>query len=351
MMRKTIFPVPTISDRFSTILPPGMAILGFSPDSQELQRFHSRFLYLRLASLFSKIDGFPASFQLGHHSFVAFAKPNPTKTPPQPNTFRHISFTFFNINRRKHTMTSHTQKSRTTPSRQNNTPLRIQRFFPANIQWNVPPQSNNKINSPTKHQQTMKQHEKNNHRHFGSVTIIPWIWVEHQQICHGFSPHFQRLGPFSCFCLCVERGSLDAGAQLALAQAGARRPSAEKAPKMPENHGETMGQMHKNVGFTRKNAGFTKEHIFVFNGEFFWFRGLEMGVVGISFIERRDLCHEGWGFNQNMIRRWWIPTMYGIWSVWNWGIPTRWQLQPDKNEILNYGILGVPVFSGTQLIG
>ena len=34
----------------------------------------------------------------------------------------------------------------------------------------------------------MKQHEKNNHRHFGSVTIIPWIWVEHQQICHGFSP-------------------------------------------------------------------------------------------------------------------------------------------------------------------
>jgi hypothetical protein len=149
----------------------------------------------------------------------------------------------------------------------------------------------------------MKQHEKNNHRHFGSVTIIPWIWVEHQQICHGFSPHFQRLGPFSCFCLCVERGPLDAGAQLALAQAGARRPSAEKAPKMPENHGETMGQMHKNVGFTRKNAGFTKEHIFVFNGEFFWFRGLEMGVVGISFIERRDLCHEGWGFNQNMIRR------------------------------------------------
>ena len=38
-------------------------------------------------------------------------------------------------------------------------------------------------------------------------------------------------------------------------------------------------------------------------------------------------------------------------TVWNWGIPTRWQLQPDKNEILNYGILGVPVFSGTQLIG
>lgn len=31
-----------------------------------------------------------------------------------------------------------------------------------------------------------------------------------------------KLGPFSCFCLCVERGSLDAGAQLALAQAGVR---------------------------------------------------------------------------------------------------------------------------------
>ena len=34
--------------------------------------------------------------------------------------------------------------------------------------------------------------------------------------------HILRLGPFSCFCLCVERGSLDAGAQLALAQAGVR---------------------------------------------------------------------------------------------------------------------------------
>ena len=45
---------------------------------------------------------------------------------------------------------------------------------------------------------------------------------------------------------------MDAGAQLALAQAGARRPSTEKAPKISENHGETMGQMHKNVGFTRK---------------------------------------------------------------------------------------------------
>ena len=108
---------PIDSPRFS---PFGMAIR-----LPRIAQVHSRFLYLRLASLFSKIDGFPESFQLGHHSFVAFAKPNPTKTPPQPNTFRHISFTFFNINRRNHTMTSHTQKSRTTPSRQNNPPLRI----------------------------------------------------------------------------------------------------------------------------------------------------------------------------------------------------------------------------------
>ncbi|CAJ1367267.1 unnamed protein product [Effrenium voratum] len=35
----------------------------------------------------------------------------------------------------------------------------------------------------------------------------------------GLEPQLAlKLGPFSCFCLCVERGSLDAGAQLALAQ-------------------------------------------------------------------------------------------------------------------------------------
>eukprot|EP00435_Cladocopium_sp_Y103_P018150 s865_g4.t1 len=39
----------------------------------------------------------------------------------------------------------------------------------------------------------------------------------------GLEPQLAcKLGPFSCFCLCVERGSLDAGAQLALAQAGVR---------------------------------------------------------------------------------------------------------------------------------
>mmetsp|Transcript_56605 Transcript_56605/g.106214 ORF Transcript_56605/g.106214 Transcript_56605/m.106214 type:complete len:118 (+) Transcript_56605:54-407(+) len=37
----------------------------------------------------------------------------------------------------------------------------------------------------------------------------------------GVEPQLaMKLGPFSCFCLCVERGTIDAGAALLLAQAG-----------------------------------------------------------------------------------------------------------------------------------
>ena len=221
---------------------PRFSPLAWPSDSQELQRFHSRFLYLRLASLFSKIDGFPASFQLGHHSSVAFAKPNPTKTPPQPNTFRHISFTFFNINRRKHTMTSHTQKSRTTPSRQNNTPLRIQRFFPANIQWNVPPQSNNKINAPTKHQQTMKKHEKNNHRHFGSVTII------HH---HTMDPHGLNINKYAMDFLPISEGWVPSAAS---ASAWSAAPWT-RVPSWPWRRRVLGGPVPKKLQKSRKTMG------------------------------------------------------------------------------------------------
>mmetsp|Transcript_134115 Transcript_134115/g.189497 ORF Transcript_134115/g.189497 Transcript_134115/m.189497 type:complete len:116 (-) Transcript_134115:44-391(-) len=47
----------------------------------------------------------------------------------------------------------------------------------------------------------------------------------------GVEPQLaMKLGPFSCFCLCVERGSLDAGAAMLLAQAGVRG-------EMEGNHG------------------------------------------------------------------------------------------------------------------
>lgn len=66
-------------------------------------------------------------------------------------------------------------------------------------------------------------------------------------------------------------------------------------PKKLQKSGKTMGKLWdtcikmlvspgKMVGFTGKNAGFTKEHLFVFNGEFFCCRGLEMRVVGMGSL-------------------------------------------------------------------
>eukprot|EP00913_Durusdinium_trenchii_P003087 g2852.t1 len=52
---------------------------------------------------------------------------------------------------------------------------------------------------------------------------LPWSAPLSTKPSAGLEPQLAlKLGPFSCFCLCVERGSLDAGAQLALAQAGVR---------------------------------------------------------------------------------------------------------------------------------